>query len=207
MDTNLYKDANSFAVHTAWLHEFMKLYATYGVGIFAVLVLAAWWLARYRPNAPSAVAASLWAAIATVAAVGLNQPLVSAVARPRPFVAVPGAEVLINHSRDFSFPSDHAVAAGAATAGLWIISYYGSRAIRWLAVVSTVLALLLAFSRVYIGVHYPGDVAAGLAYGAAIGVVGWILLRRVFGYLAARAARIGPVRPLIIAAPSRNSPA
>ena len=52
MDTSFYKDVNHFAIHTTWLHGFMKLYATDGVGIFAVLVLAGWWLARYRPMPP-----------------------------------------------------------------------------------------------------------------------------------------------------------
>lgn len=37
----------------------MKLYATDGVGVFVVLVLAGCWLARYRPDAPRAVAVSV----------------------------------------------------------------------------------------------------------------------------------------------------
>ena len=199
MDTSFYKDVNHFAIHTAWLHGFMKLYATDGVGIFAVLVLAGWWLARYRPDAPRAVAASGWAAIGTVVAVGLNQPLVSAVHRARPYSVLPHVEVLVSRSHDYSFPSDHSVTAGAVVAGLWIIAHYGTKATRWLAAAGTILALLLAFSRVYVGAHYPGDVTAGLLYGAAISVAGWLLLRRALSYLANRAAQISPVRPLIIA--------
>lgn len=204
MDTSLYKDVNHFAIHTAWLHGFMRLYATDGVAIFAVLVIAGWWLARYRPNAPRAVAASVWAAIGTVLAVGLNQPLVNAVHRVRPYSVLPHVEVLVGRSHDYSFPSDHAVTAGAAVAGLWIIAHYDTRAARWLAATGTVLALLLAFSRVYVGVHYPGDVTAGLLYGALISVAGWALLRGVLSYLANRAAQISPVRPLIAAQPTRG---
>lgn len=200
MDTSLYKDINHFAIHTAWLHGFMKLYANDGVGIFALLVLAGWWLARYQPNAPRAVAASVWAAIGTVVAVGLNQPLVAAVHRARPYTVLPHVEVLVGRSHDYSFPSDHAVTAGAAVAGLWIIALYGNKATRWLAVIGTVLALLLAFSRVYVGAHYPGDVIAGLVFGAAISVAGWALLRLPLSYLARNAAERRPIRPLIIAA-------
>lgn len=199
MDTTLYQDINHFATHTDWLHGFMKLYASDGVGIFALLVLVGWWLARYRPNAPRAVAASVWAAIGTLVAVGLNQPLVNAVQRARPYSVLPHAEVLISRSHDYSFPSDHAVTAGAAVAGLWIIAQYGPKASRWLAVVGTILALLLAFSRVYVGAHYPGDVTAGLLYGATISVVGWLILRRILSNLADRAAQIQPIRPLIVA--------
>lgn len=200
MDTSFYKDINHFATHTVWLHGFMKLYATDGVGIFAVLVLAGWWLARYRPDAPRAVAASVWAAAGTVAAVGLNQPLVNAVQRARPYNALPHVEVLVSRSHDYSFPSDHTVTAGAAVAGLWIIAHYGTKAARWLAATGTLLALLLAFSRVYVGAHYPGDVTAGLLYGAAISIAGWLLLRGVLTYLANRSAQISPLRPLIVAA-------
>ncbi|HET9733360.1 MAG TPA: phosphatase PAP2 family protein [Acidimicrobiales bacterium] len=198
MDTSFYKDINHFAVHTAWLHEFMKVFAVYGVGIFGALVLAAWWLARYRPEAAGAVAASAWAAVGTLVAVALNQPLAHAVARPRPYNVIPGVEVLVSRAHDFSFPSDHAVTAGAAAAGLWIVAYYGGRGIRGLAIGGTVLALLVAFSRVYVGAHYPGDVAAGLGYGAAISLVGWAVLHRLLARLADRAAGVAPVRPLIV---------
>lgn len=198
MDTSLFRDVNHFAVHTVWLHGFMKLYATDGVGVFGALVLAGWWLARNGRDAPRAVAASVWAAVGTVVAVGLNQPLVSAVQRPRPYNVLTNVEVLISRSHDYSFPSDHSVAAGAAVAGLWIVARYGRHSHRWLAAVGTALALLLAFARVYVGAHYPGDVAAGLLYGAAISVVGWLLLSRALTSLANRAARVGPIRPLII---------
>ncbi|GEM_PF-985042 len=199
MDTTLYRDINSFAVHTAWAHSFMKFYAVYGVGIFAVLVLAAWWFARFRPDAPRAVAATVWAAAATVIAVGINQPIVNTVRRPRPFVTLRGVEVLIARAHDFSFPSDHAVAAGAATAGLWIVTRYGGKALRNLAIVSTILAVFLAFARVYVGAHYPGDVLAGLGIGAAIAVIGWLALNGVLTYVVRRVATQRQLRPFVIA--------
>jgi membrane-associated phospholipid phosphatase len=57
---------------------------------------------------------------------------------------------------------------------------------------------LLAFSRVYAGVHYPGDVAAGLAIGAAIAIATVLVLRGVMAALASRFAE-SPLRPLIVA--------
>ncbi len=199
MDTSLYRSINAFAVHTAWAHSFMKFAAVYGVGIFALLVLTGWWYARFSTDAIHSVAAIGWAAIATVLAVGVNQPIVNAVARPRPFLKVPGAEVLVARSSDYSFPSDHAVAAGAATMGLWIAAAYGPRALRWLAGISTVLALFIAFARVYVGVHYPGDVAAGLVVGAAVTTIGWLLLRRVGVAIARAVSQRDALRPLVVA--------
>lgn len=197
MDTTWYKDVNNFAVHTGWLHGFMKVYAVYGVGIFAVLVLGAWWYARSQDDPPRAVAASVWAAAGTLVAVAVNQVIVHAAARPRPYIAMPHAEVLVARSTDFSFPSDHAVTAGAAAAGLWIIARYSGTATRAIAAVGTLLALLLAFARVYVGAHYPSDVAAGLLIGAAIAVVGWLLLNAVLTAVVTRIAAYQPLRPLV----------
>jgi membrane-associated phospholipid phosphatase len=204
MDTSLYKAVNRFAVHTAWLHGFMKVYAVYGVGLFGLLVLGAWWYARSETDAPRAVAASLWAAAGVLIAVAVNQIIVNAVARPRPYNSLTGVEVLVSRSHDYSFPSDHAITAGAATAGLWIIARYGGRAIRSIAITATVLALLLAFARVYVGAHYPGDVAAGLVIGAAIVVVGWLALRQPITALVQRIARQRRLRPLVHSAPTAS---
>ena len=198
MDTSWYKDVNNFAVHTAWAHGFMKVYAVDGVALFGVLVLAAWWLARSQVDPTRAVAASIWAAAATLIAVAINQPIANAVARPRPYATIRGVEVLVTRSTDYSFPSDHAITAGAAVAGLWIIAHYSSRATRAIAVVGTVLALFLAFARVYVGAHYPGDVAAGLAIGAAISVVGWLALKAVLIPLVERIAGYRPLRPFVL---------
>lgn len=210
MDATWYKDVNNFAVHTAWLHGFMKVYAVYGVGIFAVLVLAAWWLARSQADPVRAVAASIWAAAGTLIAVGINQIIVNAVARPRPYVTLHHVEVLVSRSTDYSFPSDHTITAGAAVAGLWIIAHYSWRPTRYLAVVGTVLALLLAFARVYVGAHYPGDVAAGLVIGTAIAVVGWLALKAVLTAVVARIGGFQPLRPFVFATaadPGAGTPA
>lgn len=199
MDANFYRDVNRFAVHTAWLHGILKAYAVYGVALFGLLVLLTWWYARSEADPPRAVAATVWAAAGTAVAVGLNQFIVHAVSRPRPYFAMKGMEVLVSRSHDFSFPSDHATAAGAAVAGIWIVSRYDGRPVRLLAAIGTVLALVLAFSRVYVGAHYPGDVAAGLLIGAAISVVGWLVIQRPLTAVVDRLSRVQPLRPLVLA--------
>lgn len=187
MDASWYRDVNNLAVHTAWAHGIGLFYANYAPGLFAVLVLIAYLFARSK--GPRAVAVTVWAAIGTVIAVGVNQPVVNLVQRVRPYNAMAGVEVLVKHSHDFSFPSDHTVVAGAAAAAIWLVN-------RRVAVVATIAAVLLAFARVYVGAHYPGDVAAGLALGAAVTLGGWGLLHRPATASLARLAHT-PFRPLV----------
>jgi len=169
LDDRLLGDANDLARHTGWLHGAILGYATYGLVLFAGLMLAA--LLIRRTGGDRGLAAAGWSALATLIAVGLNQPLVAAFGEPRPYTAHRGLLVLASRSSDGSFPSDHAVMAGAAAAGLWLAS-------RALGAIAAAAAVLMAFSRVYIAAHYPWDVVAGLAFGALVAVVGWLLLRR-----------------------------
>jgi membrane-associated phospholipid phosphatase len=67
--------------------------------------------------------------------------------------------LLVDKTKDFSFPSDHATVAGAVAAGLFLVN-------RRLGLIAIIAALAMAFARVYVGAHYPGDVAAGLVLGA-----------------------------------------
>ena len=73
---------NEFARDTGWLHAPMLAYATYGVVLFAGLLLAGWWVARER--GPRTMAAALWTGAATLIAVGANQPIVNGVHEARP---------------------------------------------------------------------------------------------------------------------------
>jgi membrane-associated phospholipid phosphatase len=192
LDKTLFLDVNHFAVVTGWLHGPMLAYATYGIALFAVLLAAGFWTARQRGAA--AVAAALWAVAGTVVAVGITQLVGHAVAEARPWQSLPHALILAGHQHDFSFPSDHAVMAGAVTAGLFIVS-------RRLGTISAVAAVLLCFARVYIGAHYPQDVVAGLLLGTAVVAVGYLLVRVPLRVLAEWMART-PLRPIVSSAPA-----
>ena len=190
LDKTLFLDVNHFAQQTGWLHTPMYDYATYGVVLFGLLLVIGWWLARQQRSARM-VAASLWAGAATLLAVGIAQPVNHAVAEARPWESLPHALILAGHSTDFSFPSDHGVMAGAVTAG--ILLYH-----RRLGIITFLAGVLICFARVYIGAHFPQDVAAGFVIGAAVALIGWAIVRIPAIALVTLLART-PLRVLITA--------
>ena len=188
---------NRFARRTDWLHGFMTFYAeTLGVVLCVALLVVGWWLAR-RTRDPRAMANLVWAGVGALVAVGINQPIVAAVHERRPYQSIPHILVLVSRSSDYGFPSDHATMAGAVAAGLCFVN-------RRLGITAWVLALLLAFARVYVGAHYPHDVVAGLLLGAAVIVVGRLVAVPVLAAVV-RWLSTTPLRPLVAAGPKSES--
>jgi undecaprenyl-diphosphatase len=167
-DTHWFRDVNHFARQTSWLHSTMEFFAKYGIVLLAVALVVAWWISR-RESSARRVAISVWGAIAALIALAIAQPISSAVNEKRPFVAIPSALTLIHHANDAGFPSDHATGSGAVAAALLFVSWR-------LGLITWLIALIIAFSRVYVGVHYPQDVLAGLALGAIVALLGLLLV-------------------------------
>lgn len=93
-----------------------------------------------------------------------NLILKNGVDRIRPFVLNQAAELLIPPPGDPSFPSGHTSASFAAAVVLLLTRWKG----RWAALV---LAVLIAFSRLYLYVHFPTDVLGGMLVGALCGLL------------------------------------
>ncbi len=90
----------------------------------------------------------------------LLKPLI---ARFRPCKTLEGFRLLVHCGSKYGFPSSHATNAAAVAT---IFVYY-NRQWAWLWIV---LAFLIGFSRVYVGVHYPFDVLAGWLLGSLISI-------------------------------------
>lgn len=162
VDSNLYLDINNFSRHTSWLHTPIADFAKYGLVVFAILMLIAWWYARRQPDRVMSYA--LLAPVVAALAIAINQPIARMVAEERPYRKFPNAMVLLSKNGDWSFPSDHSVLVGAITLAVFYVS-------RRLGYISLGFALLMAFARVYAGVHYPQDVIVGLIEGAIVALV------------------------------------
>lgn len=183
---------NDFARATPWLHAPMRIFAQYGIGLFAALLLWSWWRARRATDART-MAAALWAPVGALVAIGVNQPISNLVAEPRPYTVFPHALVLVGRSSDYSFPSDHAVLAGAVAAGVMLTH-------RRLGLVALLVAIVMAFARVYVGAHFPRDVIVGLLLGAGVVVMGYLVVRRLLTWVTMSLTRTA-LRPLLTDSP------
>lgn len=103
-----------------------------------------------------------------------NGILKNLVARTRPFDVNTGIQLLIAKPADFSFPSGHTAAAFAAVTALWLCKQRAGKWLLWKP--ALLLAAVIAFSRLYLYVHYPTDILGGILVGAAAGYAGhWLV--------------------------------
>ena len=107
-----------------------------------------------------------------------NITLKPLVARIRPYdfqLQEFGREItlLISAQHDFSFPSGHTIASFEACT---VLLLHDKR----MGIPATVLAILIAFSRLYLYVHYPTDVLVSLVLGIAFGLLGSFLVNLIY---------------------------
>ena len=106
-----------------------------------------------------------------------NMILKPIVARPRPYdlqMTLYGREILllIGRQSDFSFPSGHTIASFEACTVLMLSD-------KRLGIPATILAILIAFSRLYLYVHYPTDVIFSLLAGTLFGILGYTIAQHI----------------------------
>jgi undecaprenyl-diphosphatase len=109
-------------------------------------------------------------ATATLGATLLSQTLKRSLGRARPDVSIAGFEPLAANPDRFSFPSGHTAAAFSVA-----VAFAGEPAS--LGPLALILATAIGLSRVYLGAHYPLDVAAGGVLGVCAGLASRLLVR------------------------------
>ena len=86
-------------------------------------------------------------------------------------------ELLVATPHDYSFPSGHTIASFEAAVALTVHN-------KKLGIPAMILAVLIAFSRMYLYVHYPTDVLASVILGTAIAFAGCFLAEKLYAFLA-----------------------
>lgn len=154
-----------------WFEEMMRDFTAMGsTGVLTLMVLTiAGFLAMTRKGH-----AALFVLASVIGGVLISQSMKWAYARPRPELVPHGAEVYTA-----SFPSGHSMMAAVVylTLGVLLARTQADRIVKiYIVAVAVIVTVLVGTSRVYLGVHWPTDVLAGWALGAAWALLCWLVM-------------------------------
>ncbi|HET7120219.1 MAG TPA: phosphatase PAP2 family protein [Solirubrobacterales bacterium] len=166
MDWPVLHALNDFLFHHDGVEDPLLFYVNVSEALFAA-TLAIVFLAAHGPRFADWRRASAAAVLGAGFGLAVGKVISELVDRARPFVADPhGVHLFSGHAADPGFPSDHATAAFAIAVAILL------RKRGW-GIAALAAATVLSIGRVALGVHYPSDVLAGAALGAAASLVLW----------------------------------
>ena len=134
-----------------------------------------------------------------------NVLLKNIIARTRPYDEIEGLINLVGRQSDYSFPSGHTGAAFAVAGAMLVVALFGlpmiensgevsrkdlSLSFKLISVLLIMYATLLAFSRMYVGVHYPTDVLCGLLLGLGTSAMAYLIYQTAIKKIHDRKAKI-----------------
>jgi len=108
-----------------------------------------------------------------------NLTLKPLIARPRPCWVDESVRLLIPNPTDYSFPSGHTL---SSVIGATVLTKANAK----FGLAAIPLAALIAFSRLYLYVHYPTDVLGGMVFGILAGYVGYLMVKFLEAKLSGR---------------------
>lgn len=163
-------------IHTPWLDKIMVEITSLGNAGILWIVMAAVLLIIPRTRK-----VGLCMAIALVLDLLMTNCLLkNLVARTRPYDVANFTDLIVKKPTDYSFPSGHTAASFAAVTALFM------RKEKLLGSIACVVAVLIAFSRMYLYVHFPTDILGGIVVGIASGVAAGLILKVIDMKLATR---------------------
>lgn len=158
LNYSLFKSINQHAGHHPFWDAFMAGITNNALFIFAIVLVLMWLFGKNDMKRTV-----LYAGITGIVALILNSVIAHIYFEPRPFVSHE-VNLLVPHDADASFPSDHTTGSIAlALAVLYVHRKLGS--------VMLAFALLTGFSRIYVGNHYPFDVAGSIVVAGIVSLV------------------------------------
>ncbi len=177
IDAGIFRWINQIMVHPA-LDDLMVFLTTFRLSSHIFLLAALFIIIRKQRGAFVVLLFTLLAVgLADYTASGILKPLFQ---RIRPCFALQGCRLLIDQSHSYSFASSHAANSAAVASMIWIFFRRGEPVERLFSAVMVLYAFLVGYSRVYVGVHYPGDVLAGMMIGCTSAGLVYLALSWLF---------------------------
>lgn len=167
MDVTVTQAINQLSGKNPFMDSLFIAVSAYGIPVLVAAVALQWWRKDERPTIRHTL---LSAGFSFLLGLGLNQLVLLVAARVRPYDAGV-THLIIAPSADPSFPSDHAMAAMAIAAAFLLSRYLRPQG--WLLLFA---AIIISFSRVFVGIHYVTDVLGG----ALIGVLAALAVRLAY---------------------------
>lgn len=186
LNYQIFQGINAPAGTIPWLDVIMIFFANWLIFLWPLFLLLIWGLPlsqRKQPLQPGEMriveesrAAILWVIIACALAYAFNLLIERFIFEPRPFVSHK-VHLLVSHAADASFPSDH-LAWSFAVIGMLLFAFlpfFASARVDdetaprpsllrkpiWYLIAAFVIGCCIGYARVYVGVHYPGDILGG----------------------------------------------
>ncbi len=144
----------------------VSFFGNYGIGMIIIAVIFIILKRTRRTGANIGLAMGLGAFVVNL----IIKPFVM---RPRPYVTMEELKPLVKEMKDpHSFPSGHTQAAFALAVSMCLVLRK-----KIVSILALAFAVLMGFSRLYVGAHYPSDVIAGALIGTAAAFAAYGILR------------------------------
>lgn len=157
-------------LRTGWLDPIMKFITSLGNAGILWIALCILMIIFKKTRQTGIVSACSLAAAFTIN----NLIIKNVVARTRPYEAIEALNRIVSAQSDYSFPSGHTTASFAVAVVMFmeLPKKYGVPAL--------IMAFLIAFSRLYVGVHYPSDVIVGMITATIYAIIAVTIYRKCF---------------------------
>lgn len=150
-----------------FLNKLFELITIFGEETLLVLLIVTLWFAFDKKFAQKLL-------FLTMASMSVNNAIKNFAKVPRPFASGEVICVRPETATGYSFPSGHTQCFAT-----WSSLTAMQLKKRWFTVIAVLLILLVGFSRVFLGAHYPSDVVVGIVLGASFGTAGSIIYDKV----------------------------